>query len=107
MRHVTGISYTPRFVLEVHCTFARTSFNEHPNSLSLRTLICSTFIEGHLTFPQDIFLSCWNDYFLFYRHNSFYALNILGQQLLFKRKHRGVHRGVVPVHGHVYRTLRV
>ena len=26
-----GISYTPRFLVELHCIFAR-SFNEHPNS---------------------------------------------------------------------------
>ena len=40
---------------------------------------------------------------LFYRHNSFCTVQcILGQQLLFKRKHRSV----VPIHGHVHRKLR-
>ena len=56
----SSISYTPRFLVEEHCTFAR-SFNEHPNSLSLRTLICNTFIEGHSNFLHNIFLCCWND----------------------------------------------
>ena len=46
--------------VEVHCTFAR-SFNEHPNNLRLRTLICNTFIEGHPNFLQNVFLCCWND----------------------------------------------
>ena len=36
-------AYLHRFLVEIHCTFAR-SFNEHPHSLSLRTLICNTFI---------------------------------------------------------------
>ena len=40
---------------------------------------------------------------LFYGHNSFCTVQcILGQQLLFKRKHRSV----VPIHGHVHRKLR-
>ena len=77
MKYLAGISYTLRFLVEVHCTFAR-RFNEHPNSLSLRTLICNTFIEGHPNFLENIFLCC-----------------ILGQQLSFKRKHRGV----LPVQG--------
>ena len=43
-------------------------------------------------------------YYLFYRHNSFefFLYIILGQQLLFKRKHRCV----VPIHGHLYRKLK-
>jgi len=43
-------------------------------------------------------------YSLFYGHNSFeFSLDsILGQQLLFKRKHRGV----VTIRDHVYRKLR-
>ena len=43
-------------------------------------------------------------YSLFYRHNSFefFLYIILGQQLLFKRKHRCV----VPIHGHLYRKLK-
>ena len=48
----------------MHCTFAR-SFNEHPNSLSLRTLICNT-LRRSTKFPANIFLI----YSLFYRHNS-------------------------------------
>ena len=51
------------------CTFVR-SFNEHPNRLSLCTLICNTFIEGPPNFLQNIFLCCWNDLPPFYRHNS-------------------------------------
>ena len=41
---------------------------------------------------------------LFYRNNSFefFLYSILGQQLLFKRKHRCV----VPIRGHVYRKLK-
>ena len=54
------LKYTRRFLVEVHCTFAR-SFNEHPNNLRLRTLICNTFIEGHPNFLQNVFLCCWND----------------------------------------------
>ena len=39
---------------------------------------------------------------LFHGHNSFCTVQcILGQQLLFKRKHRSV----VPIHGHVHRKL--
>ena len=57
---VICVSYTPRFLVEVHCTFAR-SFSEHPNCLSLRTLICNTFVEGHPNSLQIIFLCCWND----------------------------------------------
>ena len=53
-------SYTLRFLVEVHCAFAR-SFNEHPNSLSLRTLICNTFIEGHPNFLQNTCFCCWKD----------------------------------------------
>ena len=60
VKQLAGISYTLLFLVEVNCTFAR-SFNEHPNSLSLRTLICNTFIEGHPNFLQNIFLCCWND----------------------------------------------
>ena len=60
----SSISYTPRFLVEEHCTFAR-SFNEHPNSLSLRTLICNT-LRRSTKFPANIFLI----YSLFYRHNS-------------------------------------
>ena len=97
---LAGISYTPRFLVEVHCIFAR-SFNEHPNSLSLRTLICNTFIEGHPNFLQNIFLSCWND-LLPFLSPLFFLYSILGQQLLFNRKHRHV----VPIHGHVYRKLK-
>ena len=43
-------------------------------------------------------------YSLFYRQNSFefFLYSILGQLLLFKRKHRCV----VPIHGHVYRKLK-
>ena len=43
-------------------------------------------------------------YSLFHRHNSFefFLYIILGQQLLFKRKHRYV----VPIHGHLYRKLK-
>ena len=43
-------------------------------------------------------------YSLFYRHNSFefFLYIILGQQLLFKHKHRYV----VPIHGHLYRKLK-
>ena len=43
-------------------------------------------------------------YSLFYRHNSFefFLYIILGQQLLFKRKHRCV----LPIHGHLYRKLK-
>ena len=77
----------------MHCTFAR-SFNEHPNSLSLRTLICNTFIEGHPNFLQNTFFCCWNDLLPFYRQ-KFLLYSILGQQLSFKRKHRGV----VPIDG--------
>ena len=47
--NICAISYSPCFLVEVHCTFAR-SFNEHRNSLSLRTLISNTFIEGHPNF---------------------------------------------------------
>ena len=67
-----GISYTPRFLVEVHCAFAR-SFNERSNSLRPPTLICNTFLEGHPNFLQKIFLCCWNDfnYSHFYRHHSF------------------------------------
>ena len=54
----------------VHFTFTR-SFNEQPNSLSLCTLICNTFKEGHPNFLQNIFLYSWNDYYsLFYHYNS-------------------------------------
>ena len=81
------MSYTPRFLVKVHCTFAR-SFNEHPNSLSLRILICNTFIEGH---PNDLLPLLSPEFFLY---------SILGQQLLFKRKHRRV-----PIHGHMYGKL--
>ena len=35
----------------MHCTFAR-SFNEHPNSLSLRTLICNT-LRRSTKFPAE------------------------------------------------------
>ena len=44
-------------------------------------------------------------YSLFCRHNcfEFFLYSILGQQLLFKRKHRGV----VSIHGHAYRKVRV
>ena len=84
VKWLAGISYTLRFLVEVHCPFAR-AFNEHPNNLSLRTLICNTFIEGHPNFLQNIFLSCWNDLPPFYRHNSsctvFY---ILGRKKRFK-----------------------
>ena len=48
----------------MHSTFAR-SFNEHPNSLSLRTLICNTFIEGQLNFLLNIFLVVGMIYSLF------------------------------------------
>ena len=61
VKQLVGISYTPHFLVEVHCTFTR-SFNEHLNSLSLRTLIYNTFIEGHPNFLQNIFLCCWNDF---------------------------------------------
>ena len=64
VKWLAGISYTPRFLVEVHCTFAR-SFNEHANSLSLRTLIGNTFTEGHPSFLQNIFLCCWNDFLPF------------------------------------------
>ena len=65
VKQLAGISYTLRFLVVVHRTF-----NENPNSLSLRTLICNTFIEGHPNFLQNIFLCCWNDLLPFYRHNS-------------------------------------
>ena len=40
---------------------------------------------------------------LLYLHNSFCTVQwILGQQLLFKRKHRSL----VPIHSHVHRKLR-
>ena len=77
----------------MHCPFVR-GFNEHLNSLSLRTLICNTFIAGHPNFLQNIFLCCWND-LLPFLSPYFFLHSILGQQLSFKRKHRGV----VPVHG--------
>ena len=53
----------------MHCTFAR-SFNEHPNSLSLRSLICNTFIEGHPNFCRTSFFVVGMTYSLFYRYNS-------------------------------------
>ena len=53
----------------MHCTFAR-SFNEHPNSLSLRSLICNTFIEGHPNFSRTSFFVVGMTYSLFYRYNS-------------------------------------
>ena len=93
MKQLTGISYTLRFLVVVHCTFAR-RFNESPNSLSLRTLICNTIIEGHPNFLQNIFLCCWND-LLPFLSPYFFLYSILGQQFPFKHKHRGV----VPVHG--------
>ena len=94
-----GISNTPRFLVELHCIFAR-SFNEHPNSSSLRTLICNTLIEGHPHFLQNIFhdLSLLLEWFTpGFLPPIFLLYSILGQQLLFKRKHRSV----VPIHGHV------
>ena len=50
----------PRFLVDVHCTSARV-FNEHPNSVSLRTSICNTFIECHPNLLQNIFLCSLND----------------------------------------------
>ena len=55
-------------------------------------------------------ISCRTSFFvvgmifsLFHGHNSFCTVQcILGQQLLFKRKHRSV----VPIHSHVHRKLR-
>ena len=63
--------------------------NEHPNSLSLRTLNYHTFIEGHPNLLQNIVLCCWNDLLPFYRHYPF-CTGILGQQLLFTHQHRSV-----------------
>ena len=96
-----GISYTPRFLVEVHCTFAK-SFNEHPNSLSLRTLICNTFIEGHPNLLQNIFPCCWNDFLPFYRHNSFCTVFWVSSFYLERK-----HRRVVPIHSHMYQKLSV
>ena len=72
----------------MHCTFAR-SFNEHPNSLSLLTLICNTFIEGYQISCRTSFFVVEMIYYLFFLYS------ILGQQLSFKRKHHGV----VTIHG--------
>ena len=69
---VAGINYVTRFLVEVHCTFAK-SFNEHPNSLSLGTLICNTFIGSHPNFLPAEHLSLLLEWFtpFFCRHNSF------------------------------------
>ena len=84
------ISYTLRFLVKVHCTFAR-SFNEHPNSLSLRTLICNTFIEGHPDFLQLLpFLSPYSSCTVFWASSFHLSVSIVV-----------LHQFMVP--GHVYR----
>ena len=87
----------------MHCPFAR-SFNEHPNSLRLRTLICNTFIKGHPNFLQNIFLCCWNDLLPFYQHNSSCTV------FWVSSFHLSVNIVVLyqfTVPGHVYRKLRI
>ena len=96
----SNISCTLRFLVEVHCTLAR-SFNEHPNSLSL---ICNTFIEGHPNFLQNIFLCCWNDLLPFYCHN--FSCTVF----LVSGFHLSVNIVVLPIHGHwprISKTLRL
>ena len=87
----------------MNCTFAR-SFNEHPNSLSLRTLICNTFIEGHPNFPQNIF-SLLLEWLTpgFYRHKSCTVFWVSSFHLSVNIV--VLYQFTVP--GHVYRKLRI
>ena len=68
------------------CTFAR-SFSEYPNSSKSAYLDLQHFHRRSSKFPAEhLFFVVGMIYSLFYRH----LYSILGQQLSFKRKHRGV-----------------
>ena len=114
------ISYTPRFLVEVHYTFSP-KVQWTSKQLKSAYLDFQSFHRRSSKFPAEhlpLLLKWFTPFVIslctdfpppctqatFYRHNSFefFLYSILGQQLLFKRKHRCV----VPIHGHVYRKLK-